>query len=92
MYVQDASGGVEITARDHVPLSPGEVVEAVGYARPASFTAAMEDGHIRKIGRAAQPRPSNVTAAEALNGNNDSQLIRIQGILLNRSLDGSSSG
>jgi len=89
VYVQDASGGVEITARDHIPLSPGDVVEAVGYARPASFTAAMEDGHIRKIGRAAQPRPSNVTAAEALNGNNDSQLIRIQGILLNRSLDGS---
>jgi signal transduction histidine kinase/CheY-like chemotaxis protein len=89
VYVQDASGGVAITARDHPPLSPGDVVEAIGYARPASFTAAIENGHIKKIGRAAQPQPVNITATEALDGNYDSQLIRIQGILIDRSLDAS---
>ena len=89
VYVQDGSGGVAITARDHPPLSPSDVVEAIGYARPASFTAAIENGHLKKIGRAAQPQPINITAAEALAGNYDSQLIRIQGILIDRSLDAS---
>jgi signal transduction histidine kinase/DNA-binding response OmpR family regulator len=49
----------------------------------------MENGHVRKIGRASQPSPIAVTASEALEGDFDSELIQIQGILLDRFVDAS---
>ncbi len=86
-YLQDSSGGVAVETHDEMQVTPGDLVEVVGYARPGNFTATIENGHLNKTARSEIPHPVRVSADEALEGNHDSELIQIDGILVDRSVN-----
>jgi len=82
LYLQDATGGVEIRGETR-GLNPGEVVEAVGYpALEGRYTPVMTDAVFRRVGRR-----ENVTAAvtnpeRILTGQQDLTLVTVEGRLL----------
>ena len=47
-YLQDSSGGVAVETHDEMQVTPGDLVEVVGYARPGNFTATIENGHLTR--------------------------------------------
>ncbi|MGO8791375.1 MAG: response regulator [Terriglobia bacterium] len=82
IYIRDAQEGLEAETRQWTPLQVGDLVDVVGFPASGDFSPILQDAVYRKIGAGTQPPPAVVTAAQALVGTYDSELIRIQGRLL----------
>ena len=84
LYIQDGTEGLYVETRQAGPLLPGDVVEVVGFPAPGDYTPMMQDAIFRKIGDGPLPVPSDITADEALKGDYDCRLVRIQATVLDR--------
>ncbi len=75
--------GGALTIRDHAPveLSPGDVVDVVGFPARGPFTPEIQHAVARKTGSGPPPVPIEITADEALDGLHDAELIGIDAIL-----------
>jgi PAS domain S-box-containing protein len=82
IFIRDAQEGLEAETRQTTPLKVGDRVDVVGYPAVGGFSPMLKDAVYRKIGTGAQPPPLAVTAAQALSGIYDCQLIQIRGRLL----------
>jgi signal transduction histidine kinase len=85
MFIKDASGGLQIKSSEINPLAKGDVVEASGFPGFENFLPVLEDAVFRK---APEPRvditPTNAPVGDILQGLHHSDLITIQGKLLDR--------
>jgi signal transduction histidine kinase len=85
MFIQDASGGLQIKSSELNPLARGDVVEAVGFPGFENFLPVLEDAVFRK---ASEPMvnvsPTNAPIEEILQGLHHSELITMRGKLLDR--------
>jgi PAS domain S-box-containing protein len=86
--VQDASGGVVVFSRQSTPVQPGDRVDAVGFPSAGRYAPVLEDGEFRKIGHGTLPKPIDLTRATTLSGDQDAELVKIQGRLIDRSMQG----
>jgi PAS domain S-box-containing protein len=86
--VQDASSGVVVLSRQSTPVQPGDRVDAVGFPAPGRYTPVLEDGEFRKIGHGTLPKPVDLTHATTLSGTQDAELVKIQGRLIDQSMQG----
>jgi signal transduction histidine kinase/CheY-like chemotaxis protein len=86
--VQDASGGVVVFSRQSTPVQPGDRVDAVGFPAAGRYAPILEDGEFRKIGHGTLPKPVDLTHATTLSGDQDAELVKIQGRLINQSIQG----
>ena len=82
IFVRDAQEGLEVETRQTTPLNVGDRVDVVGYPAVGDFSPMLQDAVYRKIGTGAPPPPLAATAAQALSGIYDSELIQIRGRLL----------
>jgi PAS domain S-box-containing protein len=82
LFISDGQQGVEVQTGQTTVLKPGDQVEVVGFPAVGSYSPILKDAIFRKIGAGPPPQPVTVTAQQALAGNFDSELIRIQGRLL----------
>ena len=82
IFIRDAQEGLEVETRQTTSLNVGDRVDVVGYPAIGDFSPMLQDGVYRKIGAGAPTPPLAATAAEALSGIYDSELIQIRGRLL----------
>jgi two-component system, sensor histidine kinase and response regulator len=82
IFISDGQQGVEVQTGQTTVLKPGDRVEVVGFPAVGDYSPVLKDAIFRKIGTGSPPQPVTVTARQALAGNFDSELIRIQGRLL----------
>jgi signal transduction histidine kinase len=89
LYIQDASGGVRVVSPQNDSVRIGDSVDAIGFPAAGQYAPVLEDGAFRRLGTAASaPAPVDLTHATSLTGDHDAELIRIQGTLLGRSVQG----
>jgi PAS domain S-box-containing protein len=82
IFISDGQQAAEIQTGETTALQPGDRVEAVGFPAVGNYSPILKDAIFRKIGTGLPPQPVMATAQQALAGNFDSELIRIQGRLL----------
>lgn len=87
LFVQDGEHGLYVQTRQAGNLRPGDIVELIGYPVNGEYTPMLEDAVWEKIGTGPVSQPVVVTPDEALEGLHDCQLVQINGLLLNRSLN-----
>ncbi len=87
LFLQDATGGLEVKSRLTESVAPGDVVEAVGFPAVENFLPVLEDAVFRQTG---EPRvvvkPKAVTVAEVQNGLHQADLITLKGRLIDRTV------
>ena len=88
IFLRDAQEGLEVETRQTTPLNIGDRLDVVGYPAAGDFSPMLQDAVYRKIGSGTAPPPLAATAAQALSGIYDSELIQIRGRVLGVSLRG----
>jgi PAS domain S-box-containing protein len=88
IFLQDASGGVAVLSGQSTPVQPGDRVDAVGFPTTGRYAPVLEDGEFRKIGHGALPMPVDLTHATTLSGDQDAELVKIRGRLVDESVQG----
>jgi len=88
LYVEDEKFGLFVQTKSVAPLSLGDRVEVLGFATPGQYTPALQDATYRKIGSAKSLVPVQVDRDDALKGDFDCRLVRIEAKLLNHEQDG----
>lgn len=88
LYVQDGNYGLFVQTKSTVPLRLGDRVEVLGFAAPGQYTPALQDAIYSVVGTGPAPAPVRINRDEALKGDYDCRLIRIEAKLLNHAQDG----
>ncbi|SPE22082.1 putative Histidine kinase [Acidobacteriia bacterium SbA2] len=88
VFIRDAQEGLKVETRQTTRLNVGDRVDVVGYPAVGDFSPMLQDAVYRKIGSGADPPPLAATAAQALSGIYDCELIQIRGRVLGVSLRG----
>jgi signal transduction histidine kinase/CheY-like chemotaxis protein len=81
-YIADASGGLPIRNHGEVHLTPGDLVDAVGFQQAASFGPELHDAEIRRIAGGRRPVPRRITVEAALETGPEAQLVEIDAVLV----------
>ena len=82
LFIKDASGGIQIRTRQQTPVEVGEVIDVSGFPAAGGYTPLMEEAIFRSIETNDPPKPRVVTATQALAGEFDKELVRMEGILI----------
>lgn len=87
LFLLDDSGGLQVKTAQRISLSPGDVVEAVGFSSLNQFLPVLEDAVCRKTN---EPRgeitPRHASTDELQAGLHHANLITLQGKLLERAV------
>jgi len=78
--IQDAS----VLSAQPLSLEPGDAVDVVGFPVMGDFTRTIENAVFRRLGKAALPPPRSISANEALSGDFEGSLVRIDGRLIEK--------
>ena len=84
LVVQDDTGGVVLETARAAEASPGDLVDAIGFAAAGRYVPILQDGDFRKIGKGTLPAPVNIdgnTGADV----HDAELVSVSGLLLDQS-------
>ncbi|MDD5140940.1 MAG: histidine kinase [Verrucomicrobiales bacterium] len=83
LFLQDATGGMQVKCSMLEPVTPGEVVEAVGFPNFEQFLPVLQDAVFRKTKEPRQePSIKAVTIPELQGGFRHADLVTIQGRVL----------
>ncbi|HEX3985666.1 MAG TPA: GGDEF domain-containing protein [Acidobacteriaceae bacterium] len=83
--VMGSQHGIFITTQDPSPVRPGDLLDIVGFPSLGDYTSYLDGAVVRRLGSAPAPPPVPVTAAQALTGAWDAELIQLDGVLVDRS-------
>ena len=81
-FLEDSTAGLRIQTALPELIHAGDAVEAVGLPTPGPFSAIMQNAVVRRLGRAAPLNPPDVSAEDALAGAYDSQLVRLEAVVV----------
>jgi signal transduction histidine kinase/DNA-binding response OmpR family regulator len=82
IFVQDQTRGIYIETQQKGPISPGDLVEAIGFAAHGEYSPILENGAFRKVGSGLVPPATDASPDEILSGKYDAQLVQIKATLL----------
>jgi signal transduction histidine kinase len=89
LFLQDASGGLQVKSKLAVSVSPGDMVEAVGFPAVENYLPVLEDAVFRKT---SEPRinlmPRDVMVPDLLKGLHHADYISLKGVLVDRMAQG----
>ena len=85
LFVQDLSGNIGVLTRQTTPVRAGERVSVVGFPSIGEYTHVLDHAIFRSLGGSAAPVPQPVSAKEALGGDYNAALVKIDGQLIGRS-------
>lgn len=89
LFLQDASGGLQVKTPIAGTLIPGETVEAVGFPAVENYLPVLEDANVRPT---TEPHvnvaPHAVSVADLQKGLHHAELITLQGRLIDRLVRG----
>jgi len=81
-WVRDSTGGIMVRDHDAQALAAGDLVEVTGFPEIEGFSPVLRGAHIKRLRSGAPPASRLITARDALKGEFDSQLVRIEGKLI----------
>ncbi len=81
-YIGDTGGSIEVRTVSETSLTPGDLVDAVGFTARGVAGPLLEDAIVRRVGRGALPSPIALDAASAQHDIADSQRVQIEGRLV----------
>lgn len=85
LFLQDVTGGMQVKTRLLEKVSPGDVVEAVGFPNFEQFLPVLQDAVFRKVNEPRQQSTTKaVTIPELQGGFRHADLVTIQGRVLDR--------
>jgi signal transduction histidine kinase len=85
LFLQDATGGLQVKTSQRTSFSPGDVIEAVGFPGVQNFLPVLEDAALRKTSEPpAAVTPAAVSLAELQIGLHDARFITLKAKLLDR--------
>ena len=82
LCIQDATQGLCAQTAQTTQLAAGDLVDVAGFPEGGGFTPTVGDATFRLAGGSRPVTPVPVTAAQALRGDQDSALVRIEGQLI----------
>ncbi|HEX7362217.1 MAG TPA: response regulator [Bryobacteraceae bacterium] len=82
--IQDSKQGLCASAAQKAKLTPGEVVDMVGFPVADEYLPTLESATWRLAGAGAPVRATPITVKQALGGRYDSELVSIRGTLIAR--------
>jgi signal transduction histidine kinase/AmiR/NasT family two-component response regulator len=86
LWIADDTGGVEVRVADLAkPLPTGTEVDVLGFPVAGSYGVALADARYRVTGRSRLLPAAPISTTQALAGPYDSELVQLEGVLLNRS-------
>jgi signal transduction histidine kinase len=89
LFLRDATGGLQVKSKLAESVSPGDVVEAVGFPAVENFLPVLEDAVFRKT---AAPRvnlePTNAIVADLQKGLHHADFVALRGRLIDRLVKG----
>ena len=83
-WVRDETSALQVVDHQTVDLKPGDLVEIVGFPAAGPLRPLMNMAQIRRDGPVGAPAPVKVVADEALDPDNDGQLVQMEARLLDR--------
>jgi signal transduction histidine kinase/CheY-like chemotaxis protein len=87
-WVRDTTGSVVVRDDNDIGLTPGAIVEVAGFASPGLFSPQIQEAVVKKIADGPAPMPMTISTEEALSGNHDAQLVRLDARLLDQFTNG----
>ena len=79
LFIKDAMESLKVETSQPTPAQAGDVVEAWGFAAVGESSRVLENAEFRKLATGPPPVPTDISVTEALQGNYDSSLVRMQG-------------
>ena len=79
LYIQDTTESLEVDTPQPTPVQPGDTVEVWGFPALGEGSRRLEDSEFRKLASGPPPAPVDISLEEALQGNFDSSLVRMEG-------------
>ena len=86
LFVQDATGGVDVELDKNTPLKLGDQVEVGGMVYPGAFRTSLRKATLYSMGTPDPTPPLSVTADQAATGTFDAMFIEIEGRLTGKEL------
>jgi len=83
-YLSDETGGLAVKDHGQVQLSPGDLVEATGFAQAGPFGPALTSADLRRVGHVAVPHPPLVTVDDIVEEGWASRAVSVDAWLVNR--------
>ncbi len=88
LYIMDATDSLLVETNQPTAVRPGDAVEVLGFPAVGKGSRRLEDAVFRKIGSGPPPVPVDIAATEALQGNHDSSLVRLEGRVFDLASEG----
>ena len=80
--VQDETGALLVRVPTNAPPRVGEVVEVIGFPRPAPFAVTLHQPRIRVLTNGPAPPPRSVAGATILSGDHHGRHVTVTGRLI----------
>jgi PAS domain S-box-containing protein len=84
LYIEDETEGLYVETRQAGALSPGDRVEVLGFPAKGQYTPMLQDAVFRKTAEGSPPVSDLINTDEALRGNHDCRLVRVEATILDR--------
>jgi len=81
LYIRDATDSVYVETAQQTSLQPGDRVTVAGFPSLNELSPVMQDAVFERLGQGPEVTPTKISPQEAIRGNYDSQLVRIEGQL-----------
>ena len=78
IFIQDATGSVEVQTEQPVQLEAGARVQAVGFLGPVLEPVVLQDARVTLVGTNLPPRPFRVDSAELFDRANEDRLVEVE--------------
>jgi signal transduction histidine kinase len=82
VYVRDDTASVPVHTGSTARVAVGDIVDVVGFAALGDYKPMLQDADIRAVGKGAAPEPVGITPEQALTGQFDAALVRLEGRLV----------
>jgi signal transduction histidine kinase/DNA-binding response OmpR family regulator len=83
-FIKDETGGLLVQTGQGMQVTPGDVVDVIGFATGGEYTPILQDAIFQKINTVSPPAAAFITAEEALSGNYHAELVQIEARLIDR--------
>ena len=82
LCIQQATNGLCMQTAQSTQVDVGDLVDVIGFPIASDYEATLENAAFRLAGAGSLPTPRMLAASQALRGENDDELVTIDGVLL----------
>ena len=84
LCMQEAVNGLCMQTAQSTPVNVGDRVDVTGFPIASDYVSTLENVSFRLLNRGSLPVPKMLTASQALHGDNEDELVTIDGVLLGK--------